>query len=194
MEYLIDNIYASIGNRVYRQCVGIPMGTDCAPLLANLFLFYYYMKNLIKNNIILAKKFNNTMRYIDDLFILNNTQFDAAIQDILYPQELQLKKTTDNATALSYLDVLITIDNGRYSTAVFDKRDSFTFNIVNFPHLSSNIPSKPAYGVYISPVVRIGRICSNFVQFKLRHYTLTLKLMKQGQDCVWQLGGLQDHM
>ena len=38
MEYLIDNIYVSIGNRVYRQCVGIPMGTDCAPLLANLFL------------------------------------------------------------------------------------------------------------------------------------------------------------
>ena len=104
MEYLIDNIYVSIGNRVYKQCVGIPMGTDCAPLLANLFLFYYeykYMKNLIKNNIILAKKFNNTMRYIDDLLTLNNTQFDAAIQDI-YPQELQLKKTTENATALSY--------------------------------------------------------------------------------------------
>ena len=51
------------------------------------------MKNLIKNNIILAKKFNNTMRYIDDLLTPNNTQFDAAIQDI-YPQELQLKKTT----------------------------------------------------------------------------------------------------
>ena len=85
MEYLIDNIYVSIGNRVYRQCVGIPMGTDCASLLANLFLFYYeykYMKNLIKNNIILAKKFNNTMRYIDDLLTLNNTQFDAAIKDI----------------------------------------------------------------------------------------------------------------
>ena len=99
------------------------------------------MKNLIKSNIILAKKFNNTMRYIDDLLTLNNNQFDAAIKDI-YPQELQLKKTTECATALSYLDVLITIDNGRYSTAVFDKRGSFTFNIVNFPHLSSNIPSK----------------------------------------------------
>ena len=72
--------------------------------------------------------------YIDDLLTLNNTQFDAAIQDI-YPQEFQLKKTTESATALSYLDVLITIDNGRYSTAVFDKRDSFTFNIVNFLHL-----------------------------------------------------------
>ena len=54
VEYLIDNIYVCIGNRVYRQSVGIPMGTDCAPLLANLFLFYYeynYMKNLIKQDI-----------------------------------------------------------------------------------------------------------------------------------------------
>ena len=49
--------------------MGIPMGTDCAPLLENLFLFYYeyrYMKNLIKYNLALAKKFNHTMRYIDD--------------------------------------------------------------------------------------------------------------------------------
>ena len=55
VEYFIDNIYVSIGTTVYRQCVGIPMGTDCTPLVANLFLFYYeytYMKNLIKNNII----------------------------------------------------------------------------------------------------------------------------------------------
>ena len=41
VEYLIDNIYVSIDNRVYRQCVGIPIGTDCAPLVPNLFLFYY---------------------------------------------------------------------------------------------------------------------------------------------------------
>ena len=50
VEYLIDNVYVNVGNKVYRQCVGIPMGTDCAPLLANLFLFFYeytYMKNLI---------------------------------------------------------------------------------------------------------------------------------------------------
>ena len=119
------------------------------------------------------------MRYIDDLLTLNNPAFDNAIDDI-YPPELQLKKTTECPTTLSYLDILIAIDNGKYSTAVFDKRDSFTFNIVNFPHLSSNIPSKPAYGVYISQLVRIGRICSNFEQFKHRHYTLTQKLIKQG--------------
>ena len=175
VEYLIDNIYVSIGNRVYRQCVGIPMGTDCAPLLANLFLFYYeygYMMGLIKTDLVLAKKFNNTMRYIDDLLTLNNATFHSAITDI-YPHELQLKKTTECETQLSYLDILVTMANGKYSTAVYDKRDDFNFNIVNFPYLSSNIPSGPAYGVYISQLVRIGRICSNYTQFARRHYRAT---------------------
>ena len=48
-----------------------------------------------------------------------------------------------------------------YFTAVFDKRNSFNFTIVNFPHMTSNIPSKPAYGVYISQLVPIGRICNS---------------------------------
>ena len=56
----------------------------------------------------------------------------------------------------------MTINNGKYVTAVYDKRDSLKFCIVKFPDLSSNIPSKPAYGVYIFQLVRIGRICDNF--------------------------------
>ena len=59
-----------------RQLVGIPMGKDCAPILANQFLFYYeyeYMKNLVKDNLQSAMKFNGTMRYIDDLLTLNNS-------------------------------------------------------------------------------------------------------------------------
>jgi hypothetical protein len=107
VEYLIDNIYVSIGNRIYRQGIGIPMGTDCAPLVANLFLFYYeyrYMRNMIKTNLMLAKRFSNTTRYIDDLLTLNNTSFDSAIDDI-YPEELKLKNTSESPTTLSYLDI-----------------------------------------------------------------------------------------
>ena len=154
VEYLIDNVYVNVGNKVYRQCVGIPM--------ANLFLFFYeyrYMKNLIKNDIFMARRFNNTMRYIDDLLILNNIQFNGAIQDI-YPSELQLKKTTESPTIYTFLLRYTYIEHGKYSTTLYDKKDSFHFDIVNFPNMSSNIPSKPAYGVYVSQLVRIGRICS----------------------------------
>ena len=59
------------------------------------------MKNLIKNNIILAKKTNNTMRYIDDLLTLNNPAFDNAIDDI-YPPELQLNRMSHNTTILRH--------------------------------------------------------------------------------------------
>ena len=117
------------------------------------------MKSLINNDI---------MRYIDDLLILNNIQFNDAIQDI-YPSELQLKKTTESPTTLSYVDILITIERGKYSTTVYDKRDSFHFDIVN---MSSNIPSKPAHGVYVSQLVRIGSV---YEQFCERHYKLTQK-------------------
>ena len=136
------------------------------------------MKNLIKDNLQLAMKFNGTMRYIDDLLTLNNSGFASKIPDI-YPPELDLKKITESPTTVSYLDILIIINKGKYVTAVYDKRDSFNFSIVNFPYLCSNIPSKPAYGVYISQLVRIGRICDNFEEFNDRH-KLTSKLIKQG--------------
>ena len=119
------------------------------------------------------------MRCIDDLQTLNNPAFDDDIH--VYPPELLLKKTTECPTTLSYLDVLITIYNGKYSTAVFNKRDSFTFNIVNFPHLSSNILSKPAYGVYISQLVRFGRIRSSF-------NIDTIRLHKNSSNGFWYSG------
>ena len=74
--------------------VGIPMGTDCAPVVANLFLFacayeYEFMKGLLKDNITLAIKFSNTYRYIDDLLCINNKDFELSISDI-YPKESNL--------------------------------------------------------------------------------------------------------
>ena len=179
LEFLIDNIYIRVGKEIFRQQVGIPMGTDCAPFLANLFLFYFeynYMKDLIKSNIHLAKQFSYTTRYIDDLLTLNNNRFTKVIPNI-YPPELELKRTTESPTMLSYLDILIIIENGKYHTTNFYKRDNFGFTIVNFPHLCSNIPTKPAYGVYVSQLIRIGRICNSFTD---RHYKLTTRLIQQG--------------
>ena len=62
------------------------------------------------------------------------------------------------------------------SPFLFDKRNNFGFIIVNFPHLCSNIPTKPANGVYIS---RIGRICDSYKDFADRHYKSTIHLIQQ---------------
>ena len=91
-----------------------------------------------------------------------------------------------------------TIENGNYSTAVYDKPDTFTFNIVNFPYiliLHANIPAKPAYGVYISQLVGIGRICSHLHSLMIGTYR-QLADTKTGlfgtRDCVWRLRGLME--
>ena len=65
-------------------------------------------------------------------------------------------------------------------TEVFDKRDSFNFDIVNYPYMSSNIPTKPTYGVYVSQLIRICRICDTYLSFVTRHRLLTERLIKQG--------------
>ena len=116
--YLVDNIHVLVGEKIFCQCIGIPMGTDCAPLLANLYLFkfeYTFMKNLLKTNMSKARLFNNTFRYIDDLLTLNNPSFDNEIKTI-YPSESVLKKTTENVGPVSYLDVGIIINNGQFGT------------------------------------------------------------------------------
>ena len=98
LEFLIDNIFAMFGGRVFQQTVGIPMGTNCAPLLANLFLYSYeadFIQGLLKKNEKkLARSFNFTFRYIDDVFSLNNSRFGDFV-DRIYPIELEIKDTTD---------------------------------------------------------------------------------------------------
>ena len=69
---------------------------------------------------------------------------------------------------------------GQLHTSIYDKRDDFNFHITNFPFLSSNIPSSPAYGVFISQLIRYARACSSYDCFNLRARRLSSKLLKQG--------------
>ena len=67
----------------------------------------------------------------------------------MYPAELEIKDTTGSITSASYLDLLLSIGrDGQLHTSIYDKRDDFNFHIINFPFLSSNIPSSSAYGVF----------------------------------------------
>ena len=168
----------------FRQMVGIPMGTNCAPLLADLFLYSYeneFLDKLIKEGKRkLARRFNLSYRYIDDLISFNNKRFKEFISDI-YPKELTTSETTESTSVASYLDLLFTRDrSNNITTKLYDKRDAFGFHIVNFPFMSSNIPSAPAYGVYASQLVRYARCCSNYSDFLIRHRALVKRLLSQG--------------
>ena len=83
--------------------------------------------------------------------------------------------------AASYLDLHLSIGrDGLLRTSLYDKRDDFSFHITNFPVLSSNIPSSPAYGIFISQVIRYARTCSSYECFILRAVRLSNKLIGQG--------------
>ena len=158
IDYLINNIFVCFGGKVFRQVIGIPMGTNCAPLLADLFLHSYEYEFIIKKlktDISVALRFSKTFRYIDDLLSINNCNFGEFVNEI-YPPELVLKNTTVTPTETSYLDTKINIGKGteRIKTSIYDKREDFNFKIVNFPFLGSNIPSNPqessVRGIHIS--------------------------------------------
>ena len=108
LEFLIDNIFVECGGVIFQQVIGIPMGTNCAPLLADLFLYSYeaeFIQTLIKSGKRhLAKSFHFTYRYIDDVLSINNPKFGDYI-DYIYPVELEIKDTTDADHQASYLDL-----------------------------------------------------------------------------------------
>ena len=89
--------------------------------------------------------------------------------------------TTESNTSASYLDLLLSIESdGQMRTSLYDKRDDFNFHITNFSFLSSNIPSSPAYSIFISQLIRYTRACSSYECLTLRAVRLSSKLLGQG--------------
>ena len=183
IEFLVDNIYVRFGGQLFRQMVGIPLGTNCDPLLADLFLYSYenFLYKLIKEGKRkLARKFNLSYRYVDDFISFNNKRFKEFISDIC-PKELTISETTESTSVASYYDLLFTRDkSNNITTKLFDKRYAFRFYIVNLLFMSSNILSAPAYGVYASQLIRYARCCSNYPDFLLLHRALVTRLLPQG--------------
>ena len=95
---------------------------------------------------------------------------------LIYPPELEIKETTDTASSASFLDLYLEFDDsGQLSTKIYDN-----FKIINFPNMCSNIPASPAYGVYISQLIRYARASSNYSDVVKRHLYLRNRLVDQG--------------
>ena len=117
-------------------------------------------------------------------FYINNSRF-AEFLPLIYPPELEVKETTDTASSTSLLDLYLEFDDsGQLSTKSYDKRDDFNFKIINFPNMCSNIPASPAYGVYISQLIRYARASSNYFDFLKRHLHLRNRLLDQGYEKI----------
>ena len=152
------------------------MGTNCAPLVADLFLFCYerdFMLSLSEDNQYdVIEAFNSTSRYVDDLLNIDNNFFDSMLNRI-YPSELQLSKANVSDAEASFLDLHLSISDGFVKTKIYDKRD-------DFPFLDGNVPRSASYGVYISQLIRFARVSSHVDDFNTRNKVLTAKLLRQG--------------
>ena len=116
--HLLDNIFIRFGSKLYRQNVGIPMGTNCATLVSDLCLFCSEMKSLTKEKrCILIDAFNSISRYLDDLLNIDNIHFEHMVHRI-YPAELQLNKANASDTEAAFLDLNLSIQNDIVSTKI----------------------------------------------------------------------------
>ena len=132
-----------------------------------------------KIDLSLARKFRLNGRYVDDLFVANFPTFRDHIYRI-YPRDLEIKLESNNTLELTYLDLKIKSENSILNFSVYDKRDDFSFDIVNFPFIDSCIPKKSALGVFYSQLIRYARLSSKYADFLIRSNLLVIKLMTQG--------------
>ena len=182
-KFLINNIFIKFQGRIHRQVIGIPMGLDCAPQVADLLLYWYehnFVPLGVKNNKSVVHALKFASRYIDDLNIPNCTKelSDIVCNDI-YPSELDIIKTNENPKSSTFLDLDIFVSNGQFSTKLYDKRRDFKFNVVSFPNLRSNIPKNPTYGVFIGELHRLCKSSSLLDDFVCEVKLLINKLVNQ---------------
>ena len=165
IKILIDSTYFTFGNQIYKQTIGIPMGSNASSFLANLFLHHYeleFCKKNMRNNYNLCCKLNNTYRYQDDLTSINcGGIFENHIKDI-YPDSLELiRVNSDNRTA-NVLDINVNINMHKVTTIdVYDKRTSYNFDVTIFPHRLGNVPDNMCANSYRTTTKIFNHICSN---------------------------------
>ena len=120
----------------------------------------------------------------NDVLSLSNSRFGDFV-DRIYPIALDIKDTTDTERSASCIDIHLEIDSeGQFRTKLYAKRDDFNFPIVNFPSISRNILAAPAYGIYISWLIRYSIVCGSSQDSLDKGLLLTMKLLNQGFHLV----------
>ena len=110
------------------------MGINCAPLVADLFLFCYERDFIMSlsddTQADIIKAFNSTSRYFDEFLNIDYPYFEGMVTQI-YPNKLELKKANSTNTEATFLDLHLLISNGFVSSKIYDKCDDFDFDFQN---------------------------------------------------------------
>ena len=184
LTFMMDNIYVTFGDTIFKQLIGIPMGCDCAPNVADLFLFSYELEFVtigVENKAPIVHKLKFNGRYLDDLNCPNaDCEVANAIVHDIYPRELVIVDTNPNVVSTcTFLDLEIFIRDNKFCTRLYDKRRDFPFSVISLPNLKSNVPCKQSLGVFIGELYRICKSSSDIDDFVLEVKALLVKLVRQ---------------
>jgi hypothetical protein len=184
LGFLVDGVCVVFGDRVFRRSVGIPVGTGCAPLLADLFLYSYgagFVRRLLRDNGRgLAVSFSRAFGCIDDVLSVGNHGFRSCVR-LVCPDGLEVGGTTGSDGSASCLGVLLGVDSGGgLAASLYDRRGGFGFAVVGFPFLCGGMPLSPACGVCVSRLVRCAGACFAYGDFSERGGLLAEGLMLRG--------------
>ena len=183
ITFLIRNTYVKAFGRIFRQTKGVTMGGKSSGWLSDGSLmvdeFRYIDKKVKEGDIEHARSFKGLNRYRDDCTALNIDNFLEIARDI-YPDSLELSQENDDLSKATVLDMDVSIVDGYFRTKVYNKTDSFPFEVVSLPFLNSNIDRQVCYKVFYSQVLRYERLCSFQCDFESRVRTLGIFLLKRG--------------
>ena len=182
IDIFLNNIFIKFNNKIYQQVIGIPTGSNCSQELANLYLLSYeyeHVIHLIEEGLEEATYTQFNSRYIDDLLSFNDMGYMELVYTDIYPKEMVLNKTNTTSISADYLDVHIEIVNDKFVTSLYDKGRDYKFKVISLPHMTSNDPIWPTYGVFISRIHSFYLANNKVEGFYSEVKNLTAKLVKQ---------------
>ena len=182
LELILFNTYIQFNGSIFKQILGIPMGGNASPFIADLYLSwceYCYMTKVVKSDYTLAKLLSYNCRYLDDVCTINLQNFGDIAKDI-YDNTLLLEGSTCSYKQDTFLDLYISVVDHKFITGIYHKVDDFNFEVISYPFPQSNVYSMLGYSTYYSQLIRFFRLCNNINDFLFRAKFSYSKLVKRG--------------
>lgn len=191
VRILITNTYIQNGDTIRKQVLGLPMGTNPAPNLANIHLSWYeshHMDKLMQEGKLAeARLFYLTFRYIDDILSIDTPNFENHVKTTtnnvtspIYPGYLELNKTSNNKEKVEFLGMDIDGTGNRITFNISNSKTKFPSKKINCPSLHGNFPQAAGYGVYTGQLHRFSRICTNVTDFVICSAHAARELLPKG--------------
>ena len=147
LELISFNTYIQFNGSIFKQILGIPMGGNASPFIAELYLSwceYCYMTKVVKTDYTLAKLLSYNCRYLEDIGTINLQNFGDIAKDI-YDNTLLSEGSTCSYKQDTFLDLYIRVVDHKFITGIYHKVDDFNFELIRYPFPQSNVHSMLGY-------------------------------------------------